>query len=497
MKKHNIRYKNRIGVKKMSVLTNVEPKEVFHYFEEICEIPHGSYNERHISDYCVAFAKKHGLEVVQDDLYNIIIRKEATKGYENVPSLIIQGHLDMVCEKESNCDIDMEKEGLRLKINGDYVEAEGTTLGGDDGIAIAYALAILASDTLEHPMIEAVFTVSEEVGLEGAAGIDLSGVKSKKLLNIDSEEEGIFLTSCAGGARVNCSIPIAYEEKIGQKIELIITGLKGGHSGTQIDKGRANSNTLLGRFLMELEQKISYELIFVNGGLKDNAIPRESKALLLLPKEQIPLFEEITKELLASYQNEYQVADPNIQLQMNILENCKCMVLVQESKHNVIMMLNTLPNGIQSMSMNVQGLVETSLNMGIVITEEKRMVYSFAVRSSVATAKKNLIQKITYLIHYVGGEVEVKGEYPAWEFKAESKLREDMIRVYRQMYGENPEIEAIHAGLECGLLSDKIEGIDCVSFGPNIKQIHTTEEQLSISSTKRVWEFLIKVIACK
>lgn len=481
----------------MGVLDNIEPREVFHYFEEICNIPHGSYNEKQLSDYCVLFAKKHGLEVIQDELYNIIIRKKATTGYESVPSIILQGHLDMVCEKEPDCNIDMEQDGLRLKVTGNYIEAEGTTLGGDDGIAIAYALAVLASNTLEHPMVEAVFTVSEEVGMEGAAGIDLSDVKSKKVLNIDSEEEGVFLTSCAGGARVVCNIPIAYEERTGQKVKVTITGLKGGHSGTEIDKGRANANILLGRLLRELEQKLPYEIASVSGGRKDNVIPRESKAVLLLSKEQIPLLERLMQECLMVYRTEYHVADPDIQLRLDRLEEGKSMVLVQESKHNTIMMLNILPNGIQGMSMDIAGLVETSLNLGMLKTEEKKIVYSFLVRSSVGTAKKNVVQKLIYLTRYAGGEAEIRGEYPAWEYKAESKLREDMISIYREMYGNAPRIEAIHAGLECGLLADKIRGMDCVSFGPDMKNIHTTGEQLDISSVRRVWEFLIKVIACK
>jgi len=481
----------------MSVLANVEPKEVFQYFEEICNIPHGSYHEKQISDYCVAFAKEHYLEVIQDKLYNIIIKKPATAGYENVPTLMIQGHLDMVCEKEPDCDIDMEKEGLRLQINGDYVEAQGTTLGGDDGIAVAYALAILAADHLEHPAIEAVFTVSEEVGMEGAAYIDLSSTNGKKLLNIDSEEEGIFLTSCAGGARVNCSVKIAHEEKTGKLVDLTLTGLKGGHSGVEINKGRANANTLLGRFLMELEAKLPFELVGMHGGSKDNAIPRESKATILLNPSDIDTFEEIRKEALSAYQNEYSVSDPTIALKADYLSEGKCMVLVEESKHNALVLLNTLPNGIQAMSMHVPGLVETSLNLGIMTTEENRITYSYAVRSSVSTAKDALIQKMTYLTKYIGGQVEVSGNYPGWEYKEDSKLRDDMVRIYTQMYGTAPKIEAIHAGVECGLISDKVKGMDCISFGPDMQNVHTTEERLSISSTQRVWEFLTKVIACK
>ncbi|MDD3205143.1 MAG: aminoacyl-histidine dipeptidase [Lachnospiraceae bacterium] len=481
----------------MSVLENVEPKEVFRYFEEICNIPHGSYNEKEVSNYCVAFAKEHGLEVIQDSLFNVIIKKPATSGYENVPAIIIQGHLDMVCEKESGSNIDMTKEGLRLKINGDYVEAEGTTLGGDDGIAVAYALAVLAADNLSHPAIEAVFTIAEEVGMEGAAAIDLSSLKGKKLLNIDSEEEGVFLTSCAGGARVNCSVPVAHEEKHGQVIEVRLHGLKGGHSGVEINRGRANSNTLLGRFLMELEEKMNYELVELAGGSKDNAIPRESNATILIAEDAFDLFEKSRKECLTNYQNEYSVSDASIQLSAERKACGKCMVFVRESKHNAIMLLNALPNGIQKMSMHVEGLVETSLNLGIMTTEECKITFSYAVRSSVSSEKDNLIAKMKYLTNYAGGKVEVTGNYPGWEYKEESKLREDMIRIYEEMYGKKPEIQAIHAGVECGLISDKIQGIDCISFGPDMKNVHTTEEQLSISSTERVWEYIKRVIACK
>lgn len=481
----------------MSVLDNIEPKEVFYYFEEICNIPHGSYNEKQLSDFCVTFAEKHGLEVIQDDLNNIIIRKEATKGYEELPAIIIQGHLDMVCEKDENCNIDFEKDGLRLKIDGDYIKAEGTTLGGDDGIAIAYALAILASDTLKHPSIEAIFTVSEEVGMLGAAGIDLSVVKGRKVLNIDAEEEGVFLTSCAGGSRIECNIPVAYEEKVGRKIEIGLSGLRGGHSGTEIQRGRANANILLGRFLMELDKQIAYDLVSIRGGCKDNVIPVESRAVILLQEEHIPPFDRIMQKCQATYRNEFSVADPDILLQANFMTYGKNMVLVQESKSHVIMALNAFPNGIQSVSRHMQGLVETSLNLGILRTEDKKIIVTILVRSSVGSAKEYLVQKIGYITHYLGGKAEVKSEYPAWEYKEKSKLREDMTLIYQQMYGRKPRMEAIHAGLECGLLSGKIKEMDCVSFGPDIKDIHTTKEQLSISSTKRIWEFLVKVIACK
>lgn len=481
----------------MRILENLEPKEVFQYFEDICNIPHGSYKEKQISDYCVAFAKEHGLEVIQDELFNIIMKKPATKGYENVPAIILQGHMDMVCEKDSDCDIDMDKEGLRLKIDGDYIEADGTTLGGDNGIAVAYALAILASDRISHPALEVVFTVSEEVGMEGAAFMDLSSLKGKKLLNMDNEEEGVFLTSCAGGARVNCSLKIAHEEKEGQLIEVSLTGLKGGHSGTEIDKGRANADTLMGRFLLELCNEMSYELASLCGGSKDNAIPRESTAVILIQPDEKEKFEKAREKYLAIYRNEYSVSEPDMQLNAKLLSEGKCMVLVKESKMNALLLMSSLPNGVQSMSLHVPELVETSLNLGIVAIADDKITYSYAVRSSIESAKRYLIQKLTYITQSIGGEVEVVGVYPGWEYVENSKLREDMIRVYTEMYGKAPKIEALHAGVECGWVSDKIDGVDCVSFGPDMEHVHTSNERLSIPSTRRVWEYLLNVIACK
>lgn len=269
----------------MGVLSDLEPKEVFGYFEEICGIPHPSYKEKQLSDYCVKFAESRGLEVHQDSLGNIIIIKEATAGYESVEPLIIQGHLDMVCEKEPGCDIDFEKDGLRLYVDGDYVAARGTTLGGDDGIAIAMALAILGSDSLEHPRIEAVFTVSEEVGMEGASAIDLSVLRGHKLLNLDSEEEGYLLTSCAGGCRANIFLPVSYETRYGKRYRISVKGLTGGHSGAEIDKGRANSNLVLGRLLLALEGALDFGIESMSGGLKDNAIPRESAVSVVVDGE--------------------------------------------------------------------------------------------------------------------------------------------------------------------------------------------------------------------
>ena len=479
----------------MGVLGSLEPKEVFHYFEELCGIPHPSYKEKRISDYCVEFAKERGLEHYQDELGNVIIIKEATPGYEAVEPLILQGHLDMVCEKEPDCDINFDTDGLRLKIEGDFITAEGTTLGGDDGIAVAYVLAILDSDTLKHPRIEAVFTVSEEVGMEGAKYIDLSPLKGHRLLNIDSEEEGYLLTSCAGGCRAEVDLPVVTEEKTGTLYEVCVTGLLGGHSGSEIDKGRANSNLLFGRVLLALGEKADCSLAEAAGGQKDNAIPRETKCRVLVAKQDAETFEKLVESCSDEIAAEYAVTDPSIRITaVKLDEDQKVSVLAKESMEKVVLLLNAIPNGIQTMSADIPGLVETSLNLGVLELDGTALKLRYSVRSSKGTAKGFLVAKIRFMAQTVGAEFRTEGEYPAWEFKKNSALRETMMRVFREMYGKEPVIQAIHAGLECGLLSDKIPDLDAVSIGPDMAGVHTTGEKLSISSTQRVWDYLVELL---
>lgn len=481
----------------MGILSNLEPKEVFGYFEEICGIPHPSYKEKKLSDYCMAFAQKHGLEAYQDQLGNVIIIKEATPGYEDAEPLILQGHLDMVCEKEPGCEIDFEKDGLRLKIEGDYITAEGTTLGGDDGIAIAYSLAVLASDTLQHPRIEAVFTVSEEVGMEGAEFIDLSVLKGHRLLNLDSEEEGYLLTSCAGGCRAAISLPVEYETRQGAFYEIRVDGLIGGHSGAEIDKGRANSNLLMGRVLMALENMIPYSLTELSGGLKDNAIPRETKARVVVDTAYINRFEDVLRLTEKQITEEFSLSDPDIKVTAVNAGIRETKALTQTSGKKVLTLLNLLPNGVQSMSAAIPGLVETSLNLGVLSLSEKSLEMRYSVRSSVQTAKEHVVAKLQLLTKELGGSLAVEGNYPAWEYRKDSPLRDTMIRVYKEMYGKEPVVQALHVGLECGLLAGKIKDLDAVSVGPDMVSIHTTEEKLSISSTSRVWKYLQEVISQK
>lgn len=482
----------------MRVLGELEPKKVFYYFEELCGIPHPSYKEKKVSDYLVGFAKERGIEYYQDDLYNVVMIAPATKGYEDEEPVILQGHMDMVCEKEPGHEIDFENDGLDIYIDGDYVTAHGTTLGGDDGIAIAYALAILDSPEIEHPRLEMIFTASEEIGMEGASGVDLSMLKGHKLLNLDSESEGVMTVSCAGGNSSVCRVPAAYEAGSGAALSVKVGGLKGGHSGVEIDKGRANANRVMGRLLLALDEAgVDYAVAGLSGGAKQNAIPRESQAQLLVPEGNADRARSVLADTMEQVKREYATTDSGLTLSVEEEGGTQAQVLTAASKKAVVMLLNNLPNGIQSMSADIEGLVETSLNMGIVTLDEKEFRAEFAVRSSVESARDAVTARIRNLAEYAGGTLEVNGVYPAWEYRKDSVLREDAARIFREMYGKEPKIEAIHAGLECGILAGKIDELDGVSIGPDMCDVHTFEEKLSISSTKRVFEFVVELLKCK
>lgn len=480
----------------MGVLSDLEPKAVLKYFEEICAIPHGSSNTKQISDYCVDFAKKHNLRYVQDEANNVIIYKKGTSGYENSASVILQGHLDMVCEKEADCDIDFTREGLRLEVHDNVVTAQGTTLGGDDGIAIAYALAILASDDIPHPPIEAVFTVDEEIGMLGADVINPSHLKSRIMLNIDSEEEGCLLTSCAGGVVVTAALPVRRENKTGIKAVVTVTGLLGGHSGVEIDKGRANACMLLGRTLYMLKKDFDFSLLAVNGGLKDNAIPREASADILL--EDLNAADKLIKavdEITSIYANEYSATDSDVKVLFSAASEVSLeYAMSDEDTQKTITALVNLPNGIQRMSNDIEGLVQTSLNLGIMITKESEVTFSFSVRSSVETEKRELTDRIASLMKMLKGTISESGDYPGWEYRKDSPLRNLMREVYIEQYGKEPDIQAIHAGLECGIFSSKLPQLDCVSYGPDIKDIHTPKETMYLDSVLRTWKFTLEVL---
>ena len=475
------------------MLEGLDSSKFFEYFEEICSIPRGSGNNTGISNYLVTFAKEHHLNYRQDAFENVIIWKPASKGAENQPAVMLQGHMDMVCEKEENCAHDFTKQGLELVVQDDKIFAKGTTLGGDDGIALAYMLAILDDEQLSHPPIEAVFTTDEETGMEGAIGLDTSDLKSKYFINLDSEEEGCMLTSCAGGMTVNGTFSLKREKKEGYVVSIGVDGLQGGHSGAEIDKNRENAVLLLGRVLTELlNAGVKFQLVTMSGGLKDNAIPRNANAKIMVSrvedvKENVQsVFQMLRKELVNREE------DVVFSVECSALETSEA--IEGDLTEKILFFLEQVPNGIQKMSSAIPGLVESSLNLGICTCTESEFFTSFSIRSSVQSYKDYMGMKMKHLIENLGAVFEMKSQYPAWEYRVDSKLRNLMVPIYEAQYGEKPRIEAIHAGLECGILAQKMPELDMVSIGPDILDIHTPKETLIISSAKRVYQFVIAVL---
>ena len=472
-------------------LAGLEPADVFGYFEKLCSMPHGSRNTKMISDYLVSFAQAQGLRYIQDDLNNVILFGEGTCGYEDHPPVILQGHMDMVCEKDADCPIDMEKEGLDVTHDGSFVFAKGTTLGGDNGIAVAYALALLADRSIPHPPLEVVVTVDEEIGMEGAAGIDLSVLQGRTLLNLDSEDEGIFTVSCAGGARATVSLPVERRTVYGPCVRLTVEGLQGGHSGVEIHKNRANANKVMGEFLSRVQKLMPLCLTSFAGGTKDNAIPRSCQATLIALGMHIERINDVAAQLQKEIREQYD--EPEAIVRGDDVDAFGGNALTTECTSKVIALLCSLPNGVQAWSRDIPGLVQTSLNLGVAKLGEDMKLTS-SVRSSVNQEKNDLLTRLKELADFYEGSYSQMGEYPAWEYKADSKLREIMVSTYEKLHGTAPEVVAIHAGLECGLLSEKLPGLDCVSIGPQMHDIHTSRERLDIASTKRTWEFLLEVL---
>lgn len=476
-----------------NVLKDLNPSLVFKYFEEISQIPRGSGNEKEISNFLYKFAKDLGLEVIQDEHLNILIRKPATEGYENCPGVILQGHVDMVCEKNKDADHDFEKDPIDLRIIDDMIYANGTTLGADNGIAVAMGLAVLASNDLAHPSLEVLITSNEEAGMTGANGLDGGILKGKYIINLDSEEEGYLLVSCAGGNRAYVTLPLTYKSVDENKQALLVEvkGLLGGHSGMDIVKQRANSNVVMGRILNLLD--VDYDLVEVNGGSKNNAIPRECEAKVVVDKNQVDALKSSVSKIEEILKHEFSTTDPG--LKVIVEETTADKALADDCKSKALLLLNLIPNGIQTQSMDIEGLVESSTNLGVVKTSEDKMSFESAVRSSVATLRENINNKTKLLADSVGANFENTDGYPAWEYVKDSKLEHICVDVYEKLTGKKPIITAIHAGLECGLLLDKMNGAEAISMGPDMFEVHTPNEHLSIPSVKNVYEFLLEVLA--
>lgn len=460
-------------------LAGLQPEKVFYYFEQICSIPHGSGNTGKIADYLMFFAKAHSLEAKKDKLNNVVIRKEASGGYQEAPAVILQGHTDMVCAKVPGSAHDFAKDGLSLRVEDGWIKADGTTLGGDDGIAVAMMLAILADEELDHPALEAVFTTDEETGMFGAKALDMDELQGRLLLNMDSEEEGVLTVACAGGSKTTVRAPFARKKPEGKAFTVRITGLTGGHSGAEIHKGRANAAILAGRFLRDT----GLSAVSLNGGSADNAIMPEC-LLTVCGAGDIPA-------LCAKEEQAFRAAFPEEDIRL-ICEPSDEEARGMETDLGAL--LGELPYGVQSMSKDIDGLVQTSLNVGIVRTEKDVLTMTYSVRSSVNKEKDELNAKLKTVAAKFGGKAETNGAYPAWEYRKESPLRDRMAEIYRKKYGKEMKIEAIHAGLECGLFYDGIEDLDAVSFGPDMRAIHTPAEQLSVASVARTYDYVLAVL---
>lgn len=484
----------------MGVLEGLKPESVFCFFEEISRIPRGSGNEKQISDYLKNFAQERGLPCIQDKWNNIIIIKEATPGYEQAAPYILQGHMDMVTVKEPDCAIDMTKDPLRLYVKDGRVSAKGTSLGGDDGIAVAYMLALLDAREISHPRLEMVITTEEETGLTGAHGIDLSMLRGRQLINLDNEEEGVIITSCAGGARVDVSVPVRQErvpEGGMQAFRIHVKGLLGGHSGTEIDKRRGNANCILGGIMNELAGRFSVRLTKMQGGQADNAIPREASAVFVVPLGEAEKIRGCIAKEADTIRGRLQDTDPDFCVECREYGFADETCLTAEATRRVLSCLTALPNGIIAMSGDIEGLVQTSLNLGVMRLECDALLLAYAVRSSVDSEKEELCGRMQKIAEQAEATATVRSSYPGWAYRKNSPLRDKAAAVYERMYGSCPKLQAIHAGLECGLLAAKIPGLDCISIGPDMADVHTTQESLSVESVDRVWEYLLALLAEK
>ena len=444
-------------------LESYDYKKVLYYFEQLTKIPHGSGNVQAISDYLVEFAKEQGVRYVQDEARNVVMFKEASPGYENAPVVMLQGHMDMVCEKNADSSHDFEKDALELRMEGDNLMANGTTLGGDDGVAVAYAMALIADKEAKHPALELVITTEEETGMDGAKALDMSGLKASYMINVAADG-------------------VAYD--------IALTGLYGGHSGAEINKNRVNSVYAMTRVLFETREAVEFSLLDFHGGLKDNAIPREAFATVVVDEEDTALFVKTVEELAQKYKEELASIEPGFAIEVKAGECSAYNVLNPVSFEKLLFFLMQAPNGVQRMSGDIEGLVESSLNLGIFEVKEDEAEFNFALRSSSKTYKYFMRDKVEYLISFLGGESTTHSEYPAWEYRRESKLREIFREVFTEMYHKEPKMEAIHAGLECGLIAEKMPELDMISIGPDMRDIHTPMEALNLPSTIRMYQFI-------
>ena len=481
-------------------------KAYLQWFATICNIPHESGNERRLSDFLVDFARERGLSVVQDNIGNIVIRKAGTVGMEKAPAVILQGHMDMVCVKNEDCDINFATDPLKLVADGDRLYADGTSLGADNGIALAYSLALLDSSDIPHPPLEVVVTVDEEVGMGGASAFDASLLSASLFINMDSEEEGVFCVSCAGGRRSQMHIPtetqkttsLSDKEKLSFR-RVTVSGLVGGHSGLEIIKERGNSNKLLARVLDALLKKFSCHIVSLHGGIAANAIPKESTAVIAICADDRDIAGEL-KHWEKIFRHELRGSDgAGLTLSLSEAEQSET-VLTPDSSSRVLSAALLIPDGIASMDLTItsQRLVESSNNFAMIRMGDGEIVFHCQTRSSSSSRKEALCRQIEILGTLTGARVDHYGDYPAWEYNPDSRLQPLFEKAYRDLFQKNARVEGIHAGLECGLFAEKFRKLghpmDFLSFGPEVTGAHSTRESLSLSSAERTWNLLLEVL---
>ena len=475
-------------------ITGWQPEKLFHFFEEISAIPRGSGNEKGISDYLVEFAKKRGLWVHQDGAWNVIIKKAGSPGAEDCAPVMLQGHLDMVCEKNAGVEHDFTKEGLKLTVKDGVLTADGTTLGADNGVAIALMLTVLDDETLVHPPVECVFTTEEEVGLNGAAALDKSLITARTMINMDSEDEGIGTVSCAGGLRIECARPIQREAAKGTLLRLAIGGLKGGHSGGDIHLGHANANKLLTRFLTQCADKYDLYLCQIDGGNLRNAIPREAHALIALPEADKHALRTDLNIFAAEVQDEYHVTDPDMELTLES-EPFQPRAIDRDTTQRLLQALYACPHGVYAMSQDIPGLVETSTNLASVKMRPGNVIrIETSQRSSTASAKQDIARMVRTVFRMAGATVTFGEGYPGWKPNTHSEILEVATESYRRLFGTEAKVKAIHAGLECGLFLDKYPALDMLSFGPTLQGVHSPDERMLIPSVQRFWDHLVDIL---
>jgi len=478
----------------MSVIENLEPKLVWKHFDEIRKIPRCSKNEEKIREYILDFAKKHNLKIKIDKTGNVVISKPASRGMEGKPAVILQGHMDMVCEKNSDVEFDFTKDPIKLKLKGDVLTADGTTLGADNGIGLAISLAILEDNTLKHGPIEALFTVDEETGLTGAFAMESNMLTGKILLNLDSEDFGVVTVGCAGGGESKISLPLK-TQPLGDNLETItikVSGLRGGHSGVDIHEQRGNAVKLLSRMLWNAKDHKFY-ISNIKGGDKHNAIPREAFAVVAVNKSDKDKFISILKSEEKSILEEIKPIDPKFKVNVEDNEDIKT-TLTDDAQGKLLNLLHGLPHGVDKMNYDIPNLVETSTNLATVTIKDGKAAIGLSTRSSIKSALQDLRDRIRATAELSGASVEEDAPYPGWKPNLNSKILALSKKIYKDMYGKEPVVEAIHAGLECGIIGEKFPGMDMISIGPTIKYPHSPEEQVLVSTVDKFYKYVLKIL---